>query len=73
MAETQALSTDPVKVAEYGKELQEQAQYLNVRGLIAFEDRGDTVQIVEVGSCSPLSSRMLLGLARFVIREISGL
>lgn len=66
------LDTNPAKVAEYAQQLHQDAKNAEVRGVISFEDRGDSVTVVEVGSCNPLSARMLMGLARFVLRELLG-
>lgn len=74
MTETpKSLNTNPKRVEEYAQILQQDASQATIRGLIAFEDRGDHVTIVEVGSCSPMPSRMLLGLLRFVLKEVLGL
>ena len=62
--------TDPIKVAEYAATLQHSAEASEVRGVLSFEDRGNAIQVCEVGSCSPLSTRMLLGLLRFTLKEI---
>lgn len=69
----QTLDTGPNQVERYARQLQSEASTATVRGVIAFEDRGDSVGVVEVGSCRPLPSRMLLGLFRFCLREILGI
>lgn len=68
----QTIETGPVQVQRYAQELSDDARKGEVRGVLCFEDRGDSVGVAEVGACNPLSSRMLLGLARFVLREIIG-
>lgn len=67
------INTGPQQVQKYAEQLGEEASKGQVRGVLCFEDRGDSVGVSEIGSCRPLSSRMLIGLARWVFREIAGI
>jgi hypothetical protein len=62
--------TNPVKVSEYAEALKRDSMSAEVRGVLAFEDRGDGIHVFQVGSCSPPTSRMMVGVMRWVVKSL---